>query len=127
MRFFVCLLLTAVLVSCAGSGVRKAAQAEFDSGLALYSRGQYEESIPYFERATKLVPEFWQAHMYLGRAYLNLEKWHEALPPLRTAFELQPLKAQRRSAGIIMDIYFRNASKIDQDAQSQFMELLKLK
>ena len=116
-----------LLISCAGSGVRKTARSEFESGLSLFNRGQYEESIPYFERATKLVPEFWEAHMFLGRAYLNLGKWHEALPPLKTAFRLEPQEAQRKSAGIIMDIYFKNASKIDQAAQSQFMELLKLK
>ena len=126
-RLLLCCLLISILISCAGSGVRKAAQSEFDFGLSLFNRGQYEESIPHFEQARKLVPDFWEAHMFLGRAYLNLKKWHEALPPLKTAFQLKPQESQRRSAGIIMDIFFRNTSKIDQDTQSQFMELLKLK
>ena len=122
-----CCIMFNLLVSCAGSEIKKTARSEFDSGLSLFNRGQYEESIPHFEQARKLVPEFWEAHMFLGRAYLNLKKWHEALPPLKTAFQLEPQESQRKSAGIIMDIFFRNTSKIDQDAQSQFMELLKLK
>jgi tetratricopeptide (TPR) repeat protein len=126
-NFLLCCIMFNLLISCAGSGVRKTAQSEFDSGLSFFNRGQYEESIPHFERATRLVPKFWEAHMFLGRAYLNLKKWREALPPLKTAFQLEPQESQRKSAGIIMDIFFRNTSKIDQDVQSEFMEILKLK
>jgi tetratricopeptide (TPR) repeat protein len=126
-RFLFCLILISLLLACAGSEVRKAARSEFDSGLSFFNRGQYEESIPHFEQATRLVPDFWEAHMFLGRAYLNLKKWHEALPPLKTAFQLEPQESQRKSAGIIMDIFFKNTSKIDQDTQSEFMELLKLR
>ena len=106
-RFLLFCLLINILISCAGSGVRKEARSEFVSGLSLFNRGQYEESIPHFEQARKLVPEFWEAHMFLGRAYLNLKKWHEALPPLKTAFQLEPQESQRKSAGIIMDIFLR--------------------
>jgi len=122
-----CFVVISFLFSCAGSGVKKAARSEFDSGLSSFNSGRYEESIPHFKQATSLVPDFWEAYMYLGRAYLNLEKWHEALPPLKTAFQLEPQESQRKSARIIMDIFFRNSSKIDQDAQAQFMELLKLR
>ena len=126
-RFLLCLALISSLMACAESEVKKEAGGEFEAGLAYFNNGQYKESIPHFEHATRLLPEFWEAYMFLGRAYPNLERWHEALPPLRSAFRLEPQEAQRKSAGIIMDIYFKNAYKIDQEAQSQFMELLKLK
>lgn len=126
-RSLLCFLVIGLLISCAGSGMKKEARSEFNAGLSSFNSGRYEESIPHFEKATRLVPEFWEAYMYMGRAYLNLEKWHEALPPLKTAFQLEPQESQRKSAGIIMDIFFRNSSKIDQDAQAQFMELLKLR
>ena len=125
--FLLCCIIFNLLISCAGSEIRKAARSEFDSGLSLFDSARYEESIPHFEQAIRLVPDFWEAHMFLGRAYLNLKKWHEALPPLKTAFRLEPQESQRKSAGIIMDIFFKNTSKIDQDTQSEFMELLKLK
>jgi len=124
---FLCVICINFFISCAGSGVKKTAQSEFESGLSLFNSGQYEEAIPHFERATELVPELGKAHMYLGRAYLNLGKWHEALPPLRTAFRLSPEESHKEIAEIIIDVFFKNTSKIDQDTQSQFLDLLKLK
>jgi tetratricopeptide (TPR) repeat protein len=124
---FLCIIFINFFISCAGLGVRKAAQSEFDSGLLLFNRGQYEEAIPHFEKATELVPEFGRAYLYLGRVYLNLGKWQEALPPLRTAFRLAPEESNKELAEIIMDIFFKNTSKLDQDTQSQFLDLLKIK
>jgi tetratricopeptide (TPR) repeat protein len=124
---FLNVIFISFLISCAGLNVKKTAQCEFDSGLSLFNRGQYEEAIPYFERATELVPEFGRAYLYLGRAYLNLGKWQEALQPLRTAFRLAPEESNKEIAEIIMDIFFKNSSKLDQDTQSQILDILKLK
>lgn len=124
---FLCVIFINFLISCAGLGVKKTAQSEFDSGLSLFNRGQYEEAIPHFERATELVPEFGRAYLYMGRAYLNLGKWQEALQHLRTAFRLAPEESNKEIAEIIMDVFFKNASKLDKDTQSQILDLLKLK
>jgi tetratricopeptide (TPR) repeat protein len=124
---FLCVIFINFLISCAGMSVKKTAQSEFESGLSLFNRGQYEEAIPHFERATELVPEFGKAYLYLGRAYLNLGKWQEALPPLRTAFRLAPEESNKEIAEIIMDFFFKNASQLDQDTQSQILDILKLK
>jgi tetratricopeptide (TPR) repeat protein len=105
----------------------KAAQSEFESGLALFHHGQYEVAVPHFERATELVPEFGRAYLYLGRTYLKLGKWQEALPPLRTAFRIAPEESNRETSEIVMDVFFKNASKLDQGTQSQIMDLLRLK
>jgi tetratricopeptide (TPR) repeat protein len=122
-----CAAFISFLISCAGSGVKKEAEAEFESGLSLFHRSQYEEAIPYFERATKLLPEYWRAHLYLGRSYLNLGEWQKALPPLRTAFQIAPEEANKEVAQIIVDVFFKNSSKLDQATQAQFMDLLNLK
>jgi tetratricopeptide (TPR) repeat protein len=124
---FLCVIFINLLISCAGMSVKKTAQSEFESGLSLFNRGQYEESIPHFERATELIPDFGRAYLYIGRAYLNLGKWQKALPALRTAFRLAPEESNKEISEIIMDFFFKNASKLDQDTQSQILDILKLK
>jgi len=124
---FLSIIFVSFLISCAGLDVKKTAQSEFDSGFSLFNQGHYEESIPHFERATELVPEFGKAYLYIGRAYLNLGKFREALQPLRTAFRLDPEGSNKEIAEIVMDVFFKNASKVDQDTQSQIMDILKLK
>jgi tetratricopeptide (TPR) repeat protein len=126
--FFLCIVSLVCLADCAGPDIReKAAQSQFNSGLSLFEGGQYEEAIPHFEKATELAPGFWKAHLYLGRSYLSLEKWNKALPPLKTAFRIAPEESHKEISRIVMDVFFRNTSKIDQDTQSQFIELLGLK
>jgi tetratricopeptide (TPR) repeat protein len=125
LSIFLCFIFANFLISCAGTGVKKTAQSEFESGLLLFNRGQYEESVPHFERATELVPEFGMAYLYQGRAYVNLGKWPEALQSLRTAFRLAPEESNKAIPEIIIDVFFKNASTLDHDTQSQIMDLLK--
>jgi tetratricopeptide (TPR) repeat protein len=126
--FSLCIVSVICLAACATADIKETtAHSEFGSGLALFDGGQYEEAIPHFEKATELVPGFWQAHLYLGRSYLGLEKWNEALPPLKTAFRIAPEESHKEISKIVMDVFFKNTSRIDQDTQSQFIELLGLK
>jgi tetratricopeptide (TPR) repeat protein len=127
----ICIFLSFVsvsfLISCAGTDVKKGAQSEFESGISLFYDAKYEESIPHFERATELFPEFGKAYLYLGRSYLKLGKWKEALQPLRTAFRLDPVGSNNETDEIIVDVFFKNPSKVDQDTQSQIMDILNLR
>jgi tetratricopeptide (TPR) repeat protein len=124
---FLSIIFVGFLISCAGVDVKETAQSEVDTGLSLFNQGHYEESILHFEEATRLVPEFGIAYLYMGRAYLKLGKWKEALQPLRTAFRLAPEESNNEIDEIVMDVFFKNASKLDQDTQSQIMDILKLK
>jgi tetratricopeptide (TPR) repeat protein len=124
---FLSVIFVSFLISCAGTDVKKTAQSEVATGLSLFNDGHYQESIPHFEQATRLVPEFGIAYLYIGRAYLKLGKWKEALQPLRTAFRLAPEESNKEIDEIVMDVFFKNASKLDQDTQSQIMDILKLK
>ena len=128
---FLSIIFVSFLISCAGTDVKKTAQktaqSEVDSGISLFNQGNYQESIPHFEQATRLVPEFGIAYLYIGRAYLKLGKWKEALQPLRTAFRLAPEESNKEIDEIVMDVFFKNTSKLDQDTQSQIMDILKLK
>jgi len=102
------LLIAAIFIfsSCAGVGVRPDAQSEFDLGLALFNRGKYEEAIPHLERATEIDTDFARAYLYLGRSYLNLSRWLEAIPPLRTAFRLSPDESKKEVVNILVDALF---------------------
>jgi tetratricopeptide (TPR) repeat protein len=122
-----CIISLICLAACAGPDIREtAAQSQFNSGLSLFDNGQYEEAIPHFEKATEFVPGFWKAHLYLGRSYLSLKKWKEALPPLKTAFRIAPEESHKEIAQIVMDVFFKNTSKIDQETQAEFIKLLGL-
>ena len=115
------------LFSCAGVESKPPAQAEFETGLSFFNRGSYINAIPHFEKATELNPEFGQAYLYLGRTYLNLGRWREALYPLRTAMRLSPEESRKEVADIIMDIILQNAARIDRDTESEIMDSLKKK
>jgi tetratricopeptide (TPR) repeat protein len=109
MRNLLIISLIFIISSCAGLGVRTA-KYEFDQGIGLFNRGQYEKAIPHFEKATEYDPGFAKAYLYLGRSYLNLGKWLEALGPLRTGFRLSPTESRRQARDILLDALFGAAS-----------------
>ena len=74
-------LIILVLTSCAGIGVFSSAQNEFEIGLDLFNRGQYEKAIKHFNKSTELDPMFGRPYIYLGRSYVTLMRWHEAILP----------------------------------------------
>ena len=95
--------------SCATFGRFKPGYDSFDRGLALFNQGHFAEAVPLFERATRENPDFGEAYLYLGRAYVSQSKWRAAIPPLRTAFRLAPRDAQQEILNLIMDATFAAA------------------
>lgn len=95
-----------LLCSCAGLALAPTAQSEFEKGLALFNAGRYEEAAPHFTRATELDSEFGRAYLYLGRSYLNLGRWVQALPPLRSAYRLSPADLRSEAAEMLLDALF---------------------
>ena len=119
-------MLIALLFSCAGTAEKPDAQSEFQKGISLYNRGLYEEAAAHFERATEMDSDFGRAYLYIGRSYLNLGRWREALPPLRTAYRISPEETKSEVSDIIFDFLFQNASKLDRDSRhalENFFEL----
>lgn len=115
--------MLAALASCAALRDRTA-RAEFDEGLSLFNRGRYAEAAGHFEKATELAPEFGDAYLYLGRSYLNLGRWSEAVPPLRTAYRLSPDETRAQIADIILDVLLRNAGRLDRETESRMRDIL---
>ena len=118
---FAALFLTA---SCGGLRHWRASDS-FDDGLALFNRGSYEASIPYFERATEEDPNFAEAFLYLGRAHLSARHWREAIQPLRTAYRLAPSgTAKDKIFDILMDALLAAGLPPEPRSSERFRETL---
>jgi tetratricopeptide (TPR) repeat protein len=105
------LILASLIIfsSCVGLRVQKSATHEFDRGLGLFGEGEYAQAVPYFEKAVEIDPGFARAYLYLGRSYLSLGRWQEAISPLRTAFETAPENPKKQIIPILADALFAAA------------------
>jgi len=92
-----------ILCSCAGLLIGQDAQREFEKGLTLFNAGNYDQAIPHFVKATELEPEYGRAYLYLGRSYLNLRRWLDAIPALRTAYRLSPTETKKEALDVFLD------------------------
>jgi protein O-GlcNAc transferase len=99
----VILLVSLLFSSCAGLRINSEAQYTHEQGLALFNQGRFSEAIPCFEKALSLEPDFYQAHLYLGRSHLNLRAYGKALKPLRSAFRLSPNDFKGEVADLLID------------------------
>lgn len=98
-----CLITALVTASCTGMSLLSGAKGEFDAGIDYFNRGVYDQAMPHFLKATELDPEFDKAYLYLGRSYLSLGRWGEAVQPLRTAYRLAPAETQKEIGAIFFD------------------------
>jgi tetratricopeptide (TPR) repeat protein len=131
-QIFAMVVAALLFSSCAMiPGVVSDARYEFDEGLALFNSGKYREAIPRFQRATDLDPNFGRAYLYLGRSYIGLKSWRQALTPLRTAYRLSPEESKKEVLDILIDALFAggldafNSSNFE-SAVGYFKELLGL-
>ncbi len=92
-----------VLASCAGMPFLSGAKQEFEQGLALFNAGKYEQAIPYFSKAAELDANYVQAYIYLGRSYISLGRWSEAIGPLRTAYRISPTETRKEATSFLSD------------------------
>jgi len=131
-----CVLL---LGACAGSSLFSGAGREFEKGLAFFNSGSFEQAGPHFLKAIELDPEYGQAHLYLGRTYLNMGQWAKAIQPLRTAYDLSSIDTQKEALNFLMDAilgastsevkagHFQNAIKYLQEGRNLDPRSLKVK
>ena len=102
-------LVTLSLVACSSLTRFNPGYDSFERGLTLFNQGRFDAAVPYFQDATRENPEFSQAYLYLGRAYISQSKWRSAIQPLRTAFRLSPRGAQQEITDLILDATFAAA------------------
>jgi tetratricopeptide (TPR) repeat protein len=95
--------------ACATLGRFGPGRNSFDRGLSLFNQGRFAESVDYLEDATRQDPEFAEAYLYLGRAYISQSRWRDAIQPLRTAFRLSPRGSQQEIMNLLVDAMFAAA------------------
>lgn len=137
------LVIVLCITSCAGIPYQDEAQYAYEEGLALFNQGKYTEAIPHFQRAIERDPEYSSPYLYLGRSYLNLSQWTDAIHPLRTAFRLSPEEFKGEIVSLLLDAliggaitefkkgnfkgsagYVREALSLDPDSQRAQDELI---
>ena len=68
-------LVLVVLISFTGCVTNPvlgpSADDAFETGLALYDQGRYEDAIEHFNRALELDPEHARSYLYLGRSLFS--------------------------------------------------------
>ncbi len=92
-----------ILSACAGLFINPVAKDEFEAGFTLFNQGKYEDAVLRFQKAIEIEPEYTKAYIYLGRSYLNLGQWFEAIPPLRTAYRLSPKETKKEIVNFLLD------------------------
>ena len=76
-----------------------------DEALATGKRERIEEGIRHLEKAISLYPNFLEAQLRLGAAYMDLHEWDKAEQALRRALEINPRTANAYFA--LGEIYWR--------------------
>jgi tetratricopeptide (TPR) repeat protein len=99
----VMVLMSLILSSCAGLFISREARFIYEQGLTLFKKGNFTEAVSYFEESVSREPDFYQAHLYLGRSHLNLRAYGKALPPLRRAYHLSPNDFKGEIADLLID------------------------
>jgi Tfp pilus assembly protein PilF len=76
------------------AGPPPAARTEFDVGSKAVDDGKPEEGIPHLEKAVTLYPDYLEAHLMLGTAYMNTKQWDKADASLHRALKINPKSAE---------------------------------
>jgi len=95
--------------ACATLGRFGPGYDSFNRGLSLFNQGRFAESVEPLEDATRRDPEFAEAYLYLGRAYISQSRCRDAIQPLRTAFRLSPRQSQQEIMNLLVDAMFAAA------------------
>ena len=94
-----------------------AAKVEFDQAVALIETGKkddIEQALPHLQKALALYPNFIEAELKLGTAYMDLSAWDKAEQALRAVIQVDP-KAD--NAYFALGEVYRREKKYDQAAK----------
>ena len=75
-----------------------AAQQSFEEGLAAYRQGQFELAAHAFSAGLKQDPSHWEMHLYLGMAYVRMERIADARRQFLEVRDLCPDADMRKKA-----------------------------
>jgi tetratricopeptide (TPR) repeat protein len=104
------------------SRVPEEAQKEFEKGREALLGKRAEEAARHLENAARLHPNFYEAHLALGSAYMESGQWVKAEAAVRRALEVGP-----RTSGALITLgeIYRRQKKYG-EAEKTLVEALKL-
>ena len=91
-----------------------AATGEFNQAVALISTGKKEDiekAVPHLQKAIALYPNFTEAELKLGAAYMDLGAWDKAEQTLQTVIQIDP---KAGNAYFALGEVYRREKKYDQ-------------
>jgi Tfp pilus assembly protein PilF len=65
-----------------------AARQAFEKAQSVLQNGNFEKAIPILEKAINIWPDFYEAQLSLGTAYMDVSNWEKAEPSLLKALQL---------------------------------------
>jgi tetratricopeptide (TPR) repeat protein len=104
------------------AGAPPAARTELEAGSKAIDEGKSEEAIPHLEKAVSLYPDYLEAHILLGTAYMDTKQWDKADAALRRALKINAKSAEVHFA--LAELY-REQKKYT-EAEKEGLEGLKL-
>ena len=94
-----------ILGSCAGTQIFPTAENEFEKGLALFNEGKYDQAVPHFTKATEMDPDHMKAYLYIGRSYVKMNRWIDAISPFQKAYSLAPQETTKAITGDLFNAF----------------------
>lgn len=104
-NFSILIIALFILGACAGAQIFPTAESEFEKGLALFNEGKYEQALPYFTKATEMDANHMKSYLYIGRSYLKLNRWIDAISPLKKAYTLAPQETTKAITGDLFNAF----------------------
>ena len=102
--------------------VPPSAREEFERGREALARKIYSNAIAHFQKATSLYPEFFEAQLLLGTAFMDMRDWQKAETTIVRALELKPDSASALLA--LGEVYWREERH--DEAERALLDGLKL-
>jgi tetratricopeptide (TPR) repeat protein len=65
-----------------------------DEAIRLYGKGDFKQAANLLKQITTAAPNGAEARIWLGKSYLKIRKWDDAVQEMEKAIQLQPSNAQ---------------------------------
>jgi tetratricopeptide (TPR) repeat protein len=98
------------------------AQAAFEKARGAVAAKKIDEAITHLQKATRVYPDYYEAHRTLGQLYMDNSQWEKAEASLRQAVRIDPKAVPALSS--LGEVYRRE--KKYEEAQKTLEEALKL-
>ena len=111
-----------LLIDVVDARVPAAAREAFANGRSALAKKSYKEAIAHLQQAVAMYTNFFEAHLLLGIAYMDLREWDNAEKSMQRAVEIKP---DNGAAMIYLgEVYWRQ--KRYSDAEQTLRDGLKL-